>query len=250
MSGLACWPSSEPIVEHREGRSLTRGHRPVERLRGGHLHRLDLGHDLALHVAGDGDAEAGDEGDDRADARGLAVHRDVVRLGHTGLRPVVGRLGSLARSASRRMRCSATPMTTAAADHVGGEDDVREGDELDLVGQDREEVGQLGAAGGLVVRVADRVLHERVGREDEVGREHGADVDDPHRRGVQLLGDASPAEDPQAEEGRLEEEGEQRLDRERRAEDVTDEARVVGPVHPELELLHDAGHEPEGEVDE
>ena len=50
-----------------------------------------------------------------------------------------------------------------------------------------------------------------------------------------------PAEDPQAEERRLEEEREQALDGQRGAEDVTDEARVVAPVHPELELLHDAG---------
>ena len=68
--------------------------------------------------------------------------------------------------------------------------------------------------------------------------------------GVQLLGEAAPAEDPQAEERGLEEEREQRLDRQRRAEDVADEARVVRPVHPELELLHDAGDQAEGEVDE
>ena len=35
-----------------------------------------------------------------------------------------------------------------------------------------------------------------------------------------------------------------------RAEDVADEARVVAPVHAELELLHDARDEPEREVDE
>ena len=127
---------------------------------------------------------------------------------------------------------------------------MREGDELHLVGQHREEVGHLGAAGLRVVAEADRVLHERVGREDEVGRQHRADVDEPHRGRVQLLGDAAPAEDPQAEEGRLEEERQERLEGERGTEDVADEARVVRPVHPELELLHDARDEPQREVDE
>ena len=47
-----------------------------------------------------------------------------------------------------------------------------------------------------------------------------------HRAGVELLGDAAPAEDPDPEERRLE--GEQGLERERGTEDVPDEARVVG----------------------
>ena len=58
---------------------------------------------------------------------------------------------------------------------------------------------------------------------------------------VELSGQPVPAEDPQAEEGGLEEEGEQGLDGQRGAEDVADEAGVVAPVHAELELLHDAG---------
>jgi hypothetical protein len=136
-----------------------------------------------------------------------------------------------------------------ATGHVGRGDDVREGDQLHLVGQHGEEVGHLGAAGGRVEAVADRVLHEGVGREDEVGRQHGADVDQPHAAHVELLGEPAPAEDPQAEEGRLQEEGEQGLEGQRRAEDVTDEAAVVAPVHPELELLDDAGDQAEGEVD-
>ena len=65
-----------------------------------------------------------------------------------------------------------------------------------------------------------------------------------------LAGQPVPAEDPQAEEGRLEEEREQPLDRQRGAEDVADEARVVAPVHPELELLDDAGDHADGEVDQ
>ena len=64
------------------------------------------------------------------------------------------------------------------------------------------------------------------------------------------FGQAVPAEDPQAQEGRLEEEGQQALHRQRGAEDVADEAGVLGPVHAELELLHDAGHDTHGEVDQ
>ena len=84
---------------------------------------------------------------------------------------------------------------------------------------------------------------------DEVGRQQGADVHQPDARGVQLAGELVPAEDPQPQEGRLEEEREQRLDRQRGAEDVADEAGVVAPVHAELELLDDAGDHANGEVD-
>ena len=93
---------------------------------------------------------------------------------------------------------------------------------------------------GLIL-VADRVLHEGVGGEDEVRRQQRADGGDPDGGQVELRGESIPAEDPQAEERRLEEEGEQAFDRERRPEDVADEAGVVAPVHAELELLHDAG---------
>ena len=59
-----------------------------------------------------------------------------------------------------------------------------------------------------------------------------------------------PAEDPEAEERRLEEERGEPLDRERRAEDVADEPRVHRPVHPELELLHEPGRDADREVDQ
>ena len=62
-----------------------------------------------------------------------------------------------------------------------------------------------------------------------------------------LLGDAVPAKDPDAQEGGLQEEGEQGLDRQRCTEDITDVARVLGPVHAELEFLDDAGHHAHGE---
>ena len=60
------------------------------------------------------------------------------------------------------------------------------------------------------------------------------------RREVDLRRQPAPAEDPQADEGRLEEERHQPLHRQRRAEDVADVAGVQRPVHAELELLDDA----------
>jgi hypothetical protein len=55
---------------------------------------------------------------------------------------------------------------------------------------------------------------------------------------------------PQAQEGRLEEEGQQRLHGQQRAEDVADEAAVLAPRQAELELLHEAGGHAEDEVDQ
>ena len=67
---------------------------------------------------------------------------------------------------------------------------------------------------------------------------------------MDALGEAAPAEDPQSEEGGFEEEGQEGLDSQRGAKDVADEAGVLGPVHAELELLHDAGGDAESEVNE
>ena len=97
---------------------------------------------------------------------------------------------------------------------------------------------------------AHGVLHPRVGGDDEERREPAADHREPERGQMQALGQTVPAEDPQSEERGLDEEGEQPLHRERCSEDVADEARVVAPGHPELELLNDAGRDAEGEVDE
>ena len=67
---------------------------------------------------------------------------------------------------------------------------------------------------------------------------------------MDALRQLAPAEDPQAQEGRLEEECEQAFDRQRRAEDVAHESAVVAPVHAELELLNDARDHAHGEVDQ
>ena len=204
----------------------------VEALGGGHLHRLHLGHDLALDVAGDDDGCGGDQGDPGAELRG---------------EPVGGGVGAVAVAdqvpqGDRHQQGS--------GDEEGAGDGVREGDQGDLVGEHGDEVGQFGAAGVGVVAVADGVLHERVGGEDEVRREVGADGGGPDGGQVHAFGQPVPAEDPQADEGGFEEEGDQGLDGQGCAEDVADEAGVVAPVHAELELLHDAGDHAHGEVDQ
>ena len=59
-----------------------------------------------------------------------------------------------------------------------------------------------------------------------------------------------PAEDPEAEGGRLEEDREQTLHRQLGTEHVTDQARVLNPCHPKLKLLQKTCHDTEDKVDE
>ena len=94
------------------------------------------------------------------------------------------------------------------------------------------------------------MLHEGVRDEDPERREVARKCDDPDAEAVDLLRELIPAEEPDAEEGRLEEEGCERLKRERRAEDIAHEAGIFGPVHAEVELLHDTGDDAHREVDD
>ncbi len=118
-----------------------------------------------------------------------------------------------------RERCQAdTEMTTPAANMnapkiVCGNAASATG----LVSRAQKSV-KLGAVGRLVEGVADGVLHERVGRDDEVRREDAADRDAPDRGEVEFLRELVPAEDPQSDERRLEEEREEPLEGERGAE--------------------------------
>ena len=109
---------------------------------------------------------------------------------------------------------------------------------------------ELGAAGLGVKAGTHGVLHPRVRREDPRRRQHGADGHAPDGRKVDTLGEAAPSEDPQSQERGFEEERKQGLDCQGCAEDVADEARVLGPVHAELELLDDAGGNAESEVNQ
>jgi len=135
-----------------------------------------------------------------------------------------------------------------AGDHPGAALHVGEVEPGLVVEDDGAEVGEPGLA--VDDLVADRVVHPGVGQHDPEGADLGADGDQPD--GPQTHPGLEPvlAEPPQPDERALEEEGHQHLERERDAEDVADEVGVLAPVHPELELLHDAGHHADGEVDE
>ena len=168
-----------------------------------------------------------------------------------------------ARTASEMMAVRRKAVTELSAPHVpGGEgqhddgpghqrgqDHVRVGPQEHRVREEGPDVGELGLVLG-VHHVAHRVLHPRVGRHDEQGRQHGGSRHEPDAGQVQLLREAIPPEDPDAQEGRLEEEGRQTLHGQWTAEDVADEAGVVRPVHPELELLDQTGHHADGHVDQ
>ena len=96
--------------------------------------------------------------------------------------------------------------------------------------------------------VADGVLHEGVGHEDEVGREPAAQR---HRhRGEEVLARPEPllAPDERADERALEQEGKHPFHRERLSDDAARVLREVRPVRPELELHRDAGDHADGEV--
>ncbi len=158
-------PSSVPSVKSENGAGCAV---VVQRLGGGHLHRLHLGHDLALVVAGDAGAEPGDE--QRRRRRAEAAVRNA----------------STSRSGCR-IRCqSAIRDHERAGDHEAAEDRVREGrpERPCWSAPPRSRSARRGPLLG-VDRVADRVLHERVGGEDEVRREHRADRGDPDRGEVQ-----------------------------------------------------------------
>ena len=161
------------------------------------------------------------------------------------------------RRAAEHLDVSTPPQVPAghaedeeAAGHQSGEDGMPPGEEHEALEEDLEDVRGLRPAGLGVDFVADRVLHPRVGREDEVGREPRAGPDEVDGREVHLRGEPVPAEEPQADEGRLEHERAETLDRQRRAEDVADVGRESRPVHPELELHHQAGGDPDREVDQ
>ena len=98
--------------------------------------------------------------------------------------------------------------------------------------------------------VADRVLHPGIGGQDERRRQHRAERHRPDRQQVDPARQLVPAEQPQPQERRLQEERGQPLHRQRRAENVADQPRVRAPVHPELELLHDPGHHADRHVDD
>ena len=94
------------------------------------------------------------------------------------------------------------------------------------------------------------MLHERVRDENPERGEIARERDEPDRHAVRTLGETVPAEEPDTEHRRFKEKGSECLERERRAEDIAHEAGILRPVHTEVELLHDAGDDAHGEIDD
>ena len=172
---------------------------------GGVLHGLEVGDLLALEVAGGGHAQAG----------GQHQHH-----GQRRRRPEDGAVG-LAQQVPAADRQHEDP----GGEHRG-QDGVPQVVPGHGVADEVEEALQLRSPGDRVDAIADRVLHPGVGRQDPEGRHDRARRDQPGRGGVEPRGEAVPAEDPQAQEGRLQEEGDQALHCQRGPEDVADEAGV------------------------
>ena len=94
-----------------------------------------------------------------------------------------------------------------------------------------------------------RVLHPRVRYQNPQRGQIAADRHEPRDGKMLKAAESVPSKEEQADEGALEEESHQALDRERHAENVTDVVGVISPVRSELELHRDAGRDTHGEVD-
>ncbi len=215
----------------RDAEQSERGRRGLglpHRLHGGEFHFLVVGDGVTALVA---------EHDDRQSCRNAEGRRDHERplceFEVTAAQDVEGR----------------------NAEHEGGAANVTGGyrvDELRLRGrieQHGHEIGhfhphRVGIEGG-----ADRVLHPAIGDQDPQRRQIGAEPDQPGDGEMGARGQPVPAKEEQADEGRLQEEGHQPLDRQRRAENVADVMRVEGPVHSELEFHGETGGNAKDEVD-
>jgi len=59
-----------------------------------------------------------------------------------------------------------------------------------------------------------------------------------------------PTKNPDTQEGRFEEEGQQRFNCQRRSENIAHVARVVGPVHAKLKFHHNTGDHAHGKINQ
>ena len=116
------------------------------------------------------------------------------------------------------------------------------------VGQQCAKVCKLCAPGFRVVDRAYRMLHERIGDDDEIRRDIHRNSDNPNRERVHPGGNTPPAENPQSQESGFQEECDEAFKSQRAAEDITDHAGVLRPVHTELEFLDDTRGYAHGEV--
>ncbi len=127
-----------------------------------------------------------------------------------------------------------------------GVDEFRLGDRIE---DDIEEAGDLHAHGLRIERRTHRVLHPAIGDQDPQCREVRAERDSPGGHQMADLRQLVPAEEEQADKGRLQEEGHQAFDRQRCPENIADIIAVIAPVHAELEFHHDACGDTEHEID-
>ena len=133
--------------------------------------------------------------------------------------------------------------------HVAGRDGVHELGLCIRVEQHRPEVDHFHAHGFVAELGTHRVLHPAIGDQDPQCAQVGAHRHQDGHHQVLRLRQPVPAEEEQADHGRLQEEGHQALDRQRRPEDVAHVVRVVGPVGAKLKLQRDAGRHAQCEID-
>ena len=130
------------------------------------------------------------------------------------------------------------------------EDHVRVAPHEGRVHEQRPDVVQHRLA-GLVELVADGVLHPRVRDQDE----HAPTASTRSRRprsspGAPASGSRFQPNSHSPRNVDSRKNASQALHRQRRAEHAADEARVGGPVHPELELLNQSGDHADRHVDQ
>jgi hypothetical protein len=198
------------------------------RLDRGEFHLLIFGNRITRFVAEHDDAERGGEAETRGDR-------------HRALREI--------EVASAQEIPRADRQHEHRTQHVAGADRVHELRLRDRIEHDRAEVGDLHAHRVEIELAADWILHPCIRDQDPQRGEVRADRE--QKRDDQML-DARklvPAEKEEANERRFEEERHQSFDCERRAEDIADVMRVVGPVRAELEFHRDAGRDAHCEID-
>ena len=117
------------------------------------------------------------------------------------------------------------------------------------VKQNFAEVGHLHAHRRGIEGSAHRVLHPAIGDQYPQRRQVRAQRHEESNEQVLHAAQSVPAEEHQPDEGRLEEEGHQPFDGQRRAEDVAHVMGVIGPIGAEFEFHGEARCDPQHEID-
>ena len=200
----------------------------LEVLHGGELHRLVLCHLIGGEVTG-GDGE--DRGDDAEGGGELDA------------------LESKAIALILEQVVAANTHGDDSTEEPAGDDGVEELCHSHGIERHGGEVDHLIADGVRIEVHAGRILHPAIGDEDPPGGDGGTEDRHPGGEVVEAVGDLAPAEEHHHEERRLQEEGYDTLDGERRTEDVADEVGVIGPIGTELKLEDKTGSDTDGKVD-